>query len=119
MHELAFVTGLSFSVGVFRGEGMAARVFRRFARCFRTVLDPQLDLGRGVEPEGLCDLLQIQLLHLEAVLQAVRRVGVDVAPVRVPAAPVQVVVLFDQPLQLGLDVGHLVLRKRVLVRCHV
>lgn len=46
------------------------------------------------------NLRQVQLVHIEAILVAVGCISVHVGSVRIPRAPVQVVVLFDHSPEL-------------------
>lgn len=66
---------------------------------------------RRREAKALCHLGQIQLIHVKHGAQRVRRVRVQIGTVAVLGALVEVVVLVDELLEQGLDVGDLVGRE--------
>jgi len=65
----------------------------------------EVDARRHVKAEAARHARQVQRVHVEDVLQAVRRVRQDVRAVRVARGAVEVVVLGDQLLELGLRGG--------------
>lgn len=69
----------------------------------------QLDIHPwwGRESETLCHLHQIELVHVKHTSQAVACVRVQVRPVTFLGGLVEVVVLADELLELGLDVVNL------------
>lgn len=74
---------------------------------------PQLNVHprRRGEAKALCNLDQVQLLHVVDGPQAVAGVGVQVGLEGVLGALLQVVVLADELLELGLDVDDLLPRE--------
>lgn len=73
----------------------------------------QLDIHsrRRREAKALCNLDQVQLLHVVDGPQAVAGVGVEVGLEGILGALLQVVVLSDELLELGLDVDNLLSRE--------
>jgi hypothetical protein len=67
--------------------------------------------GRRREAKALCNFDQVQLLHVVDGPQAVAGVGVEVGLEGVLGALLQVVVLSDELLELGLDVDNLLSRE--------
>ncbi|GIX61071.1 histone kinase SNF1, putative [Babesia caballi] len=83
------------------------------------VLDVEVDLGRVREPEGLRHAHQVQRVHVEDVLEAVREVRLQVRLVGLAGGPVEVEVLLDQLLQLHLHVCDFAELELVLAQRHL
>merc|ERR1719506_597686 len=112
-NELPLVSRLSLPIGVRRREGVptlaAGLLLLRnpLALLPRTVLQVQLHLRWRSKPEGPGDLGEVEAVDVETVLVGVRCIGVQVRPVGVAGASVEVVVLVYDALQLCLDVRQL------------
>ena len=80
---------------------------------------PNVDVRRHHEPETLPHGGEVEVVHVVDILEGVGLVGADICLVRLLGRDVQVVVLGDELLQLGLDVGDLGPGELELVQGHV
>ena len=80
---------------------------------------PNVDVRRHHEPETLPHGGEVEVVHVVDILEGVGLVGADICLVRLLGRDVQVVVLGDELLQLGLDVGDLGPGELKLVQGHV
>ena len=79
----------------------------------------QIDARRGGKPKGDTDGLKIQIVHIENIAVRVTGIGQDVTSVSISGGAVEVIILFNQSLQLALDIGYLAGGKLVLVERHL
>ena len=95
--ELAFVTLLARSVRIRCGESVARSrlVLSGFGPRLRFQIE--LDFGGRCEAEGLGNFLEVKIVNLEALLEGVCGVGVEVRPVRIAGGTVEMVVVLDDP----------------------
>jgi len=80
-----------------------------------TAGDTEIDAWRGGEAKGKGDLLQIKLVHVENLLEGVRRVRLQVRAVTLAGRSVEVVVFLDEFLELRLIIINKLKKKGVRV----
>lgn len=83
-----------------------------------SVLQVEINLWWCAESKRFGDLCEVELVDIEALLVAMRSIGVQVSPISIPGAPVQVVIFFDNAFQLRLDVRQFVWREAIFRNGH-
>lgn len=89
--------------------------------CSRTPLGTQrqVDPRRRGKSKRDAHCLKVQIVNVKNISVRMTSVGQDITSVSIPCRPIEVIVLFNQALQLALNVCDLAGRKFILVKCHL
>jgi hypothetical protein len=129
IRKLTLVSILSFSIRI-RCTKAVPRTnrFGRFSLAVVSVLlssSSSLGTQRQVHPwrrskaKRDTHRLQVQVVNIENVSVRMARIGQNITSIGIAGGSIQVVILFNQPLKLALDVGHLACGEFVLVQRHL